>query len=555
MISAQGRQKHRQGESKPMENKPISRGRIRKILVVLLGAAVYALLYALCSQIDESGTCDLAEAGRRFLPAFALAAAALILAFGALLPGAERLLQKQGGAQKPFCTAGACLLIFCCYVPMFLFEYPGSFVYDTLRQVIQVSTGYYSTFQPLLHTLLIRLCLLAYGPLQSIEKCAALYSLLQMLLLAGCFALLCASLSRTCSRRMARLAAAFFCLYPTHAALASNYTKDVLFSCFFALFLAYSLERVCRGRLSRKHTALHILCGALACLMRNNMIYAMAVWFLLLLVFRKRVRALAGCTALSIVLAMGGNAGLVALTQADGGSRAEMLSVPVQQLARAWNEAGDRFTQEEQAMMDEVFMWEAYRQYEPTISDPVKDLMNKEILNTRMGDFFDLWLSVGKKCPESYLDAFLNLALPSLYPYSEYRVRASYIEIGMLEGAISNAFGQPNMVQPTRFEGVRNWLEEHIFETGMNDVPVLRWLFNTGLIFWLLLLFLYSLYAGDGWRALVLMLAVLLWGTYLLGPVMQGRYLYPFLCALPLFVGMPRPDADKTPVCRNAGQA
>lgn len=522
---------------------------------MLLGAAVYAFLYALCSQIDESGTCDLAEAGRRFLPAFALAVAALILAFCALLPGAERLLQRQGGTQKPFCTAGAFLLIFCCYVPMFLIEYPGSFVYDTSLQIAQVASGQYSTFHPLLHTLLLRLCLSAYGWLQSLEKCAALCSVVQMVLLSGCFALLCASLSRICSRRMARLATAFFCLYPTHAAMASNYTKDVLFSGFFALFLAYSLEQVCLGRLSRKHAVLHILCGALACLMRNNMIYAMAVWLVLLLVFRRRVRALAGCTALSIVLAMACNAGLVALTQAEGGSRAEMLSVPVQQLARAWNEAGDRFTQEEQAMMDEVFKWEAYRLYEPTISDPVKNRLNEDVLNTRLGDFFSLWLSVGKKCPEIYLDAFLNLALPSLYPYSVYKVQALYIEIGQPEGAIANAFGQPSMVQPARFEKIRSWLHRHVFALGMNETPVLRWLFNTGLIFWLLLLlFLYSLYVGDGWRALVLMLAVLLWGTYLLGPVMQGRYLYPFLCALPLFIAMPRASVQETPRA-DAGRA
>ena len=29
-------------------------------------------------------------------------------------------------------------------------------------------------------------------------------------------------------------------------------------------------------------------------------------------------------------------------------------------------------------------------------------------------------------------------------------------------------------------------------------------------------------------------LPVLLFGTYLLGPVMQGRYIYPFVCCLPV---------------------
>ena len=55
--------------------------------------------------------------------------------------------------------------------------------------------------------------------------------------------------------------------------------------------------------------------------------------------------------------------------------------------------------------------------------------------------------------------------------------------------------------------------------------------------FWLLLLLvLYDMYCGRCDRVLLCILPVLLWGTYLLGPVMQGRYLYPFICVLPLFL-------------------
>ena len=35
--------------------------------------------------------------------------------------------------------------------------------------------------------------------------------------------------------------------------------------------------------------------------------------------------------------------------------------------------------------------------------------------------------------------------------------------------------------------------------------------------------------------AVCMALPLLLYATYLLGPVMQGRYLYPFVCVLPLF--------------------
>ena len=65
---------------------------------------------------------------------------------------------------------------------------------------------------------------------------------------------------------------------------------------------------------------------------------------------------------------------------------------------------------------------------------------------------------------------------------------------------------------------------------------MVRWLFNTGAIYWLLLMIvLYELYSGCFERFALMLLPVLLWGTLLLGPVMQGRYLYPFICVLPLF--------------------
>ncbi|MBQ2948033.1 MAG: hypothetical protein IJD94_03550, partial [Clostridia bacterium] len=76
----------------------------------------------------------------------------------------------------------------------------------------------------------------------------------------------------------------------------------------------------------------------------------------------------------------------------------------------------------------------------------------------------------------------------------------------------------------------------HVYATGADDVPLVRYLFNTGFVFWLLLLlYLYEICCGRMDGVLMLLLPLLLYATYLLGPVMQGRYLYPFVCALPLF--------------------
>ena len=108
---------------------------------------------------------------------------------------------------------------------------------------------------------------------------------------------------------------------------------------------------------------------------------------------------------------------------------------------------------------------------------------------------------------------------------------------------LTKAWALPRIVQPRRFAGVRQWLNDHLFLPGADNIPLVRWLFNIGLVFWLLLLSaLDALYTGDGRRLAVLLLPLLLWGTLLLGPVMQGRYAYPFFCILLLLLLRPRSD-------------
>ena len=518
-----------------MSRTPLTELARRQWAVLALGAAGYALLYALGSQIDVRGYTQAQETLGRFVLALPVAFLALLGAFEWVIPRLS-VRRAQEGAKKPFCTLGAMALIFFCYVPMLLIEFPGTFTYDVTAQVFQIARGEMDAFHPLLHTLLIKFCLLdCYDVLQSIERGALLYSLIQMALVSACFALICASLSRSCSRRAARFAVAFFCLFPYHMAFASNCTKDVLFSANFALMATLAFEKLRRGKLGKFHMMVYILSGALACLLRNNMIYAVVAWLVFLLIGRETRRKLLVASAVVTVLALGVNESLITLTHAKRGNIREMLSVPAQQLARVYRDAPQTFTEEDMEDLNWFIGKNAYGLYDPTLADPVKNQINTQHFQEDPVRALRLWLSVGVRQPGLYLDAFLNTALPFLYPYGTYHGTAEYIEMGTSPEAITEPFGQPNLIQPQRFASIRAFLDEHIFSTGADDIPVLRWVFNAGLVIWLMLLcVLHAMYRGDWAHVSVLMLPVLLWGTYLLGPVMQGRYLYPFVCILPV---------------------
>ena len=517
----------------------------RKGAVLLGGAALYALLYAFGSQVDRTGATAAGAALPRFALAFPLALAALYALFAHVLP---RLAFARAAQEKPFCVPFAWALLFCSFVPVFLIHYPGSFQYDCSDEVAQIAFGAYSQMHPMLHTLFVRLCISFYGVFQSMEKVAALCSAAQMALLALCFALVCASLSRSVSRKAARAALAFFMLYPAHWAFASNCTKDVLFAGCLALFFALCMEDAALGGLTRARRVGQIACGALSVLLRNNIVFAMALLAAALIWRRGFARRTALCTLAAVLLAQGAGSVMAWALDAQPGRMTEGLSLPIQQLAAARIQAADRLTAEDATQIDAFLMGDPdadtpeahYAQYDPTLADPIKNRADHKPIEADLPGFFALWARVGAMCPREYADAFLNLALPSLYPYSAYRLSARYIEVGCNQALTAHYALEP-IVQPRRFAPLREWLDTTFYLTGADDHPVLRWLFNTGFIYWVMLLFaLYEVYCGRRARAAAMLLPVFFWVTYLLGPIMQGRYLYPFICMLPVMVLRPR---------------
>ena len=504
----------------------------RKLAVCLLGGAMYALFTAFGWQAEHDGHIRLV---------YALLTAALLTGpIAALLAVLlERGYARSIKAEKPFRTGRAFAFILACYVPMFWVAFPGSFAYDVPYQLRQVVTGTYSTHHPLLHTLLVGRLLQFGRALGDIDVGAALYTALQMALLAGCFALTCGSIARQSGARAAKKAAVFFALYPLHMVMAVNATKDVLFGGFFALTLALLNET--HERPTRGLTLQIAACGALTVMLRNNMAYAALVWLALWAIgARRKGKNAALAMLLALAVGLGGNAALKRATCAENGDMSEMLSWPIQQLARARLYDGDELSDAEKEAIDELMPGEAWRRYDPTISDPVKFEFDTQAFRADAKKYIGVWLSVGKKCAGTYLDATAALTYPFFYPYREYRVSGYYVQMGMSEAYDPSwcSFDPPE--SRSLFPRVLASLSWRFGAKGAMQIPVVGWLFNTGVIVWVMLFFvLREMYWGRWKRFGAALLPVLLWGTYLLGPVMAGRYIYPFVCVLPVLAARP----------------
>lgn len=517
--------------------------RKRERTVAALGGLMYALFSAFGWQMQHEG---------KSKPLWALLAAGILTPlFGAAL---ARLFEyrgksknsETGAMQKPFCTARAFAFILLCYVPMYLITFPGSFAYDSPFQLRQAFTGEYSTHHPLLHTLLLGGCVRLGQALGSINMGAALYTAIQMALLAGCFALTCASVARRCGAKSARRCAVVFAIYPLHMLFAVNATKDVLFGGLFALTLALAYEAAEQERQSRALCEGLILAGAAMILLRNNALYAAVVWIVLLVPALGKRRGLMLCALTAAVLAMAVNSLLAAATGAQKGNASEMLSWPIQQMARARLYEEEKLTGEEKAAIDELMPGEAWRNYDPTISDPVKFEFDTERFKLDLSRYLGVYVNVGLKCPKTYFDAVLALTYPFFYPYSEYGVSGYYLQMGISREQIDQWCSFEWISSQSLFPRVLASLTWRFGAKGAMQIPGLGYLFNTGVIVWAMFyLVLREAYFGRWRRFAVGLLPVLLWGTFLLGPVMAGRYVYPFVCALPVMACRANPMTKK----------
>lgn len=508
----------------------MNHGTRRRRAAITAGSVMYALMASFGWQAEHLGE---SRPLPGLLSAAALAVPAMLL-LRFLLGRSERN-AAMPQEQSAFSARRAFFAILLCYLPMFAVTFPGSFAYDVPFQLEQVFTGAYSSHHPLLHTLLMGGCVYLGHSFGSINLGAALYTALQMTGLAACFAASCASIARQAGTRAAKWSAVFFALYPLHMCMAVNATKDVLFSGLFALTLALSRETMTAEDSSLRRDAALILAAAGMMLLRNNALYAVVVFIaVMLVILRRRVLRAAGVMLLAVCLCMAGNAAMKRGTNAAEGDLCEMLSWPIQQLARARNLHGDRLSEAEMTAIDQLMPDGSWQLYDPTISDPVKFEFDTETFLSDPGRYIGTYLSVAKKCPKAYFDALLEHTYSFWYPYQTYGVSGYYLQMG-----ISDSFYEwcdfERISSQSLMPRVLASLSWRFGAQGAMQIPVVGYLFNMGVIVWVMLYFALREWYLGRWSGLAAAaLPVLLWGTFLLGPVMAGRYIYPFVCCLPV---------------------
>lgn len=450
-------------------------------------------------------------------------------------------------------TAAYMILLALCWSPYLIAFYPGTVCWDLGEMVAQFfGQRPMDTWHPVFLTWVIGGCVWLGRLVGSDNLGAALYTLLQTVLMAfalGSSLRLMRSLRLSRAARLA--AAAFFALLPIWGGYAQFISKDTLYTSALFLFTLCLIRLLLarEGRLAApvgREAAGLFVWGLLTCLMRSNGLYVILPTAVFAFAFAARGRArlavggaLAGAVALALLFS---HVLLPALGVRDE-TASGLYSVCFQQSARVLRDHGDQVTTEEYAEIDRVLDAENLAElYEPWISDPVKFTFRQygqgaEAEKAALARYRETWLSMLSKYPLTYAEAFFagNVSYYAFTPKFEgetYNQQAgNRLVFETYELGEDPRFLHTEQI--AALEGARTLLA--VFARGIRHIPLLGLLYACATYTWLLAGAGMSAVRQRRWRLLVGFLpALLTLGVCMLGPVNDYfRYFLPIVAMTP----------------------
>lgn len=497
--------------------------------------------------------------------------------------------QARGKWGPPRYFAASFCTMLLCWLWGAMAYYPGICSYDVTIQAGQVVSGSYGTHHPLAHTLLVGLFMRLGSALGSVNMGIALYTVFQMICLAAAFAAGIAWLRAVgVGKVWLVLTWIWSCLYPFHLYMSITVTKDVFFTVFFVLQLLCLCQILRRGAESRalsRWDIFYLLSTVGMVLFRNNGRYALlpVLFFLAVGCIRKSadrrllLRLLAGTMA-GLLLGSAGLSLLQRATDAQQGDKREMLSIPIQQLARTMIYHGgvgvleeDDATMEEEdiRLVNDFILDEAYREYRPDIADPVKRHTYTHVVRYRTGEFLRTYLRLFARYPGDYVNAAfaVNMGYYYLWDTSHAHINENGVEQGLgyiQTRQVEHELKEYGIYRESRMPGLLSVMERYADGNLYLCVPVLRLLMIPGVWLWIWLFAAVCLWIRK--KYLLLLPISLVAGYYLtlvLGPAVQLRYLYPVMAAAPFVLGYvkaelcrrPKPGKETALFTRTTGQS
>lgn len=425
-------------------------------------------------------------------------------------------------------------ICFFCWLPYFLYQYPGIMTPDSIVQFEQVlGIIPYSNHHPVAHTLLIKL-FYSIGLLFTSDKVVAisLYTLFQMCFMAFSVSYLIKTLSFYRIRpAICIIVTLFYALVPYHAVFAVTIWKDIIFAGSVLLF-SCSLLRL-RGGMKPSVCFVFFLSGIMMCLFRSNGWYGFCLCLpFLLFYFKKKAKVMFPIIFTVFLVSVTVKYPVMDAAGVTSPDLIESLSIPTQQIAAVI--CNDRPLTDEQLTLIENVVDLTYIKdlYNPTFADNMKELVragDQNYLAEHKSAFFKLWLTLGLTYPFDYIEAYVQQTYGYFYPDSFYPVaEAEGISASRYGVSHTPLIGGPPVVKA----------KEISLKLG-SMLPIYSLLWSMGVIFWCFLFCAGNAFVRNEKAKLIYFLpSFALYLTVMIAtPVAtEFRYVYFMVFSLPFYI-------------------
>lgn len=432
-------------------------------------------------------------------------------------------------------------IFFAIFMPLFLYWYPGNFVYDAGDQVAEYMSGNMSTHHTIAHTMLLGK-LYEFGYKRgNVDIGIAIYSLLQMAVLSFSIAFFLTECRKKIRAKVVRVI--IYALFVANIALpyyAISTIKGVFAAAFIliALTLLWEISECENLRSNIKLALCFSVCMIIASLFRNNIIYACPVAGLILIFLTKdRSKRLLFLSAFLLIII--GNIAFTKITMSVWNIRnvdgeREKQSVPLMFLARVEVNHGTLLSENEWEEMLRYVGDVNQIGYSAFISDHVRGTITEEILKNNKLNYYKFIVKMALKYPGDLIESVVCLTWGYWYP-DDY-------PFCML--------GYPYLTQKPIGNGlqeieIKNLLPfgSSFFDSfygngyGRYEIPVLGWFWRTTTYTWIFLFgFAYLIYQKR-WKQLgIISIPFVYLLTCFLGPVAWMRYVVINVVSLPVMI-------------------
>ena len=436
---------------------------------------------------------------------------------------------------------GGIIFLLICWIPTWLSLYPGAFAYDAYDEWQQIKNNVITEHHPVLHVLLVGGLLEGmYGLTGNYNVGIAVYCFLQMVLLASALSYsVCFLKELRLNKYIQYGTLIFYGISPVCSLFSICVTKDVLFTAAELVFFIYIFRLITKPKefFDKKAWQVGFVITTLGTMiLRNNGLYVALIMLIIVGVvvktYWKKYLLLLVCIFLPYMMYVGPM--YKALDVKESGVQ-EMLSVPLQQMARVYYHDKENMSSEDIELLSHYVSEENLMNYNSTLSDPVKTHFNGAYFSEHTVEFFKLWFRIGMDNPLTYINSFLTNTVDFWYPnaiidgYKEVYGKSSYFDYRVA----------PPGEERIYLESLHEFYERISFNKEEQTKPLVFLMLSPGWYFICAFVLVgYFIYHKKYKVVISTLVFVLTFLTVLLGPVALVRYVLIFFMGIPQLIAL-----------------